>query len=58
MPDESAGGGHRVVRIREAMERCEQSFVGSITKEAYDDMAYALERVEKRVNPPKDNNGQ
>ena len=58
MPDESAGGGHRVVRIREAMERYEQSFVGSITKEAYDDMAYALERVEKRVNPPKDNNGQ
>ena len=55
MPDESAGGGHRVVRIREAMERYEQNFVGSITKEAYDDMAYALERVEKRVNPPEEN---
>ena len=55
-PDQSAGGGHRVVRIREAMERYEQSFVGSITKEAYDDMAYALERIDKRVNPPKDQN--
>ena len=50
-PEQSAGGGHRVVRIREAMERYEQSFVGSITQDAYDDMAYALERIEKRVNP-------
>ena len=50
-PDQSAGGGHRVVRIREAMERYEQNFVGSITKDAYDDMAYALTRIEKRINP-------
>ena len=50
-PDQSAGGGHRVVRIREAMERYEQSFVGSITKDAYDDMAYALTRIEKRIHP-------
>ena len=53
-PDQSAGGGHRVVRIREAMERYEQSFVGSITKDAYDDMAYALTRIEKRVNPQQE----
>ena len=50
-PDQSASGGHRVVRIREAMERYEQNFVGGITQDAYDDMAYALTRIEKRVNP-------
>ena len=43
-----------MVRIREAMERYEQSFVGSITKDAYDDMAYALTRIEKRVNPQQE----
>ena len=50
-PNESASGGHRVVRIREAMERYEQSFVGGITQDAYEDMEYALTRIEKRVNP-------
>lgn len=50
-PEESAAGGHRVVRIREAMERYDSNFVGSITKDAYDDMKYALTRIEKRVNP-------
>jgi len=44
-----------VVRIREAMERYEQDFVGSITEDAYSDLEYALKRVEKRINPPKDN---
>ena len=43
-----------MVRIREAMARYEQSFVGGITQEAYEDMQYALERIEKRVDPPKD----
>jgi poly-gamma-glutamate synthesis protein (capsule biosynthesis protein) len=52
-PEESVIGGHRVVRIREAMGRYEANFVGSITKDAYDDMAYALKRIEKRVNPDK-----
>ena len=55
-PDQSAGGGHRVVRIREAMERYEQRFVGSITEDAYKDMEYALGRIEKRVNPSQDKN--
>ena len=55
-PDQSAAGGHRVVRIREAMERYEQNFVGCITKKAYDDMAYALTRIEDRVNPQKQEN--
>ena len=50
-PDQSNLGGHRVVRIREAMERYELDFVGRITEEAYGDMEYALERIEKRLNP-------
>lgn len=53
-PEESIAGGHRVVRIREAMERYEQHFVGSITQEAYEDMEYALKRIEKRVNPEEE----
>ena len=50
-PEQSNLGGHRVVRIREAMERYELDFVGRITEETYADMEYALERIEKRINP-------
>ena len=53
-PEQSVIGGHRVVRIREAMERYESDFVGRITEEAYSDMEYALKRIEERVNPKKD----
>ena len=53
-PEQSVIGGHRVVRIREAMERYESEFVGRITEEAYGDMEYALKRIEERVNPKKD----
>ena len=55
-PDQSAIGGHRVVRIREAMERYEAGFLGRVTEDAYGDMEYALGRIEKRVNPPKEQN--
>ena len=54
-PEESASGGHWVVRIREAMERYDENYVGRITEEAYGDMEYALKRIEARVNPPKEN---
>ena len=50
-PDQSSLGGHRVVRIREAMERYDQDFVGRITEETYEDMEYALGRIEKRITP-------
>ena len=50
-PEQSNLGGHRVVRIREAMERYELDFVGRITEATYSDMEYALERIEKRINP-------
>ena len=50
-PEQSISGGHRVVRIREAMERYEADFVGRITDEAYTSMEKALSRIEERVNP-------
>ena len=50
-PEQSNIGGHRVVRIREAMERYELDFVGRINEETYGDMEYALKRIEERINP-------
>ena len=53
-PEQSVIGGHRVVRIREAMERYESGFVGRITEEAYNTMSRALGRIEDRVSPEQD----
>jgi len=39
----------RVVRIREAMKAYEDGFIDRISKETYDAMAYALERIEARI---------
>ena len=56
-PDQSVSGGHREVRIREAMERYDAEYVGRITESAYNDMSRALERIEARVNPKKNTEG-
>ena len=53
-PEQSVIGGHRVVRIREAMERYEAEFVGRITEETYGTMERVLERIDERVNPKPD----
>ena len=39
----------RVVRIREAMMTYENKYLDSISKESYDAMAYALQRIEARI---------
>ena len=39
----------RVVRIHEAMKAYEDGFIDSVSKETYDAMAYALERIEARI---------
>ena len=51
-PTESQGdySYSRVVRIDEAMMAFENNFVDKISKTAYGDMEYALERIEARVN--------
>ena len=56
-PEQSVSGGHRVVRIREAMERYDAEYVGRITESAYNDMSRALERIDSRVSPKKDTEG-
>ena len=53
-PEQSVIGGHRVVRIREAMERYEAEFVGRITEETYSTMEKVLDRIDERVNPKPD----
>jgi len=39
----------RVVRIRQAMEAYEESFLGSVSQATYDGMTYALTRIEERI---------
>ena len=53
-PEQSVSGGHRVVRIREAMERYEMNFVGRVNEGAYNGMTKALQRIEDRVLPEKE----
>ena len=51
---ETADGKRRVVRIREAMDAYDYNFMNRITKSAYDNMAYSLERIKVRVKGPED----
>jgi poly-gamma-glutamate synthesis protein (capsule biosynthesis protein) len=39
----------RVLRIEEAMRAFEDSYVDRVSQETYDDMVYALKRIEKRL---------
>ena len=41
----------RVVRIKEAMLAFDGGYLDKITRATYDKMVYALERIEKRINP-------
>ena len=43
-------GALRVVRIREAMAAYDNNYFDKISKATYDKMAYALQRIEARVN--------
>ena len=48
--DETASGGKlRLLRIREAMEGYEASYIGSVSKETYEAMKSALSRIESRI---------
>ena len=51
---ESADGYRRVVRIDKAVEAWEDNYLDRVTKEAKEAMVYAQQRVEERVQPPKD----
>ena len=41
----------RVVRIKEAMLAFDGGYLDKVTRATYDKMVYALERIEKRINP-------
>ena len=49
LKEEQCDGQRRVVRIREAMLAYDNNYVDKITKEAYDDMAYSLKRINARI---------
>lgn len=40
----------QVVRIRQAMTAFEEGYIDSVSKETYDAMAYALQRIEARIH--------
>lgn len=43
-------GTIRILRIKEAMEAFDANFLDRVSKDTYDDMAYALQRIEARIN--------
>ena len=40
----------RVVRIKEAMDAYESQYIDKVTQQTYEAMAYALERIDARIN--------
>ncbi len=49
LPEQSAAGGQRVVRIREAMGRYENNYLGKVTSSVYSSMEYVLGRIDQRI---------
>lgn len=47
--DQSIAGGHRVVRIEEAMARYNENYIGSVISSVYSAMENALTRLEQRI---------
>lgn len=43
-------GNLRVLRIHDAMDAYEDTFIGCVTEEVYDDMIYSLTRIEDRTS--------
>ena len=43
-----------MVRLKEAMLAYEEGYVDRVSKEIYEDMEYALTRIEERVNAPEE----
>ena len=51
LKENESNGQRRVVRIHETMNAYDVNFVDKVTKEAYDSMVNALERIEARIDP-------
>ena len=48
--DTQTGGTLRVLRLKEAMESYESHFLGCVSKDVYEDMKHAMERIEDRIH--------
>lgn len=49
-PEESGEEGLRLVRLMSTMEQYDNQLFNRVTKELYDSMGYAMQRVESRIN--------
>lgn len=49
LSDEDSAGGHRVVRIENAMSAYEMNYVDKVTQSCYEDMEYSLKRIRERL---------
>ena len=55
LTEETSPSGHRqVVRLDRAVEAYENNFVDRVSQEVYEDMVYALGRIQDRTNPQKE----
>ena len=50
----SPNGCRQVVQLEKALEAYEDNFVDKVSDEVYEDMVYALERIQKRTEPNKE----
>lgn len=48
-----AGEPLKVVRLEEALRAYEEGYVDRVSKELYEDMQYAMTRIEERIHPEK-----
>ena len=54
LAEDQCDGNRRVVRIENAMSAYELNFVDKITTSCYENMVFAIERIQKRVNAGKE----
>ena len=50
----SPNGYRQVVQLEKALEAYEDNFVDKVSDEVYEDMVYALERIQKRTDPTQE----
>lgn len=48
-PEDSQEGGHRVVRLKEAIARYDNSHIGRVTDDVYQSMTRAVTRLDERI---------
>jgi poly-gamma-glutamate synthesis protein (capsule biosynthesis protein) len=48
-PEQSVAGGQRVVQIEKAIARYEGKYIGAVTEETYENLKYALTRIDERI---------